>query len=226
MNINDSFHVPILSFSPQVCLSRLKFVHRLSVEIECEQSYFLFRFSEGSASALECQGEKWGWHPKKKKEKKCLFGACPISRLPSHGWSFATRFAWRTNEKERLLLQRAHFVWSWVKASSLTIHASAAVCSLKGDFERTVDTQVTYWWKLLTLPSLGAFVAGLDAGLVYNSFPKMADRWIPSDLFALEPKWKNFFENPTATQFVHRILVSSFCLIHFFSKSIFVIPHI
>ncbi|XP_073239500.1 heme A synthase COX15-like [Porites lutea] len=52
----------------------------------------------------------------------------------------------------------------------------------------------------------GAFVAGLDAGLVYNSFPKMADRWIPSDLFALEPKWKNFFENPTATQFVHRIL--------------------
>lgn len=55
----------------------------------------------------------------------------------------------------------------------------------------------------------GAFVAGLDAGLVYNSFPKMADRWIPSDLFALEPAWRNFFENPTATQFVHRILVSS-----------------
>lgn len=52
----------------------------------------------------------------------------------------------------------------------------------------------------------GAFVAGLDAGLVYNSFPKMADRWIPSDLFALEPVWRNFFENPTATQFVHRIL--------------------
>ena len=73
MNINDSFHVPILSFSPQVCLSRLKFVHRLSVEIECEQSYFLFRFSEGSASALECQGEKWGWQPKKKKEKKVSF---------------------------------------------------------------------------------------------------------------------------------------------------------
>ncbi|CAI9596796.1 unnamed protein product [Staurois parvus] len=30
----------------------------------------------------------------------------------------------------------------------------------------------------------GAFVAGLDAGLVYNSFPKMADRWIPDDLLA------------------------------------------
>lgn len=30
----------------------------------------------------------------------------------------------------------------------------------------------------------GAFVAGLDAGLTYNSWPKMADRWIPSDLLA------------------------------------------
>lgn len=52
----------------------------------------------------------------------------------------------------------------------------------------------------------GAFVAGLDAGLVYNSFPKMADRWIPTDLLALEPKWTNFFENPTTVQFEHRIL--------------------
>ena len=54
----------------------------------------------------------------------------------------------------------------------------------------------------------GAFVAGLDAGLVYNSFPKFADRWIPDDLMALTPKWKNWFENATTTQFTHRVLVS------------------
>ena len=41
MNINDFFYVPILSFAPQVCLSTLKFVHLLSVEIDCEQSLFL-----------------------------------------------------------------------------------------------------------------------------------------------------------------------------------------
>lgn len=52
----------------------------------------------------------------------------------------------------------------------------------------------------------GAFVAGLDAGLVYNSFPKFADRWIPCDLFTIEPKWRNFFENPTMVQFQHRVL--------------------
>ena len=40
----------------------------------------------------------------------------------------------------------------------------------------------------------------------YNSWPKMADRWIPDDLLARNPKWKNFFENPTTIQFDHRHL--------------------
>ncbi|KAL8568000.1 Cytochrome c oxidase assembly protein cox15 [Nucella lapillus] len=52
----------------------------------------------------------------------------------------------------------------------------------------------------------GAFVAGLDAGLVYNSWPKMADKWVPDDLMAHEPAWKNIFENPTTVQFNHRNL--------------------
>lgn len=52
----------------------------------------------------------------------------------------------------------------------------------------------------------GAFVAGLDAGLVYNSFPKMADRWIPSDILAFSPALKNVTENPTTVQFNHRWL--------------------
>jgi len=52
----------------------------------------------------------------------------------------------------------------------------------------------------------GAFVAGLDAGLVYNTFPLMADRFIPSDLFAYVPWLSNFTENPTTVQFDHRIL--------------------
>ena len=59
---------------------------------------------------------------------------------------------------------------------------------------------------IFTTAVAGAFVAGLDAGLVYNSFPKMADRWIPTDLFAIEPAWRNFFENPTMVQFQHRLL--------------------
>ncbi|TRY67126.1 hypothetical protein TCAL_03480 [Tigriopus californicus] len=52
----------------------------------------------------------------------------------------------------------------------------------------------------------GAFVAGLDAGLVYNSFPLMAGRIIPDDILALSPALSNFTENPTTVQFDHRIL--------------------
>jgi len=56
--------------------------------------------------------------------------------------------------------------------------------------------------------TVGAFVAGLDAGLVYNSFPKMAGAWIPDDILSFSPKITNFTENPTTVQFDHRLLVS------------------
>lgn len=52
----------------------------------------------------------------------------------------------------------------------------------------------------------GSLVAGMDAGLIYNSFPKMADKWIPSDILALQPLLRNITENPTTAQFNHRIL--------------------
>ena len=49
-------------------------------------------------------------------------------------------------------------------------------------------------------------MAGLDAGLVYNSFPLMANKVIPDDIFAYAPWLSNFTENPTTVQFDHRIL--------------------
>lgn len=52
----------------------------------------------------------------------------------------------------------------------------------------------------------GAFVAGLDAGLVYSSFPKMGDKWIPDEILSLSPAISNITENPVTVQFDHRIL--------------------
>jgi len=52
----------------------------------------------------------------------------------------------------------------------------------------------------------GGFVAGLDAGLSYNTFPLMGGRLIPEGLFAMDPLWVNFFENITTVQFDHRLL--------------------
>lgn len=60
----------------------------------------------------------------------------------------------------------------------------------------------------------GGFVAGLDAGLMYNTFPMMGEYWIPPGYGALDPAWRNLFENMAAVQFNHRLLaVTTFCVI-------------
>ncbi len=51
---------------------------------------------------------------------------------------------------------------------------------------------------------LGALVAGLDAGLSYNTWPLMDGALIPGDLLIQKPLWVNFFENHKTVQFVHR----------------------
>ena len=52
---------------------------------------------------------------------------------------------------------------------------------------------------------LGAFVAGLRAGAVYNTWPLMDGAWLPDGLLRMSPLWHNFFENHLTVQFQHRI---------------------
>ncbi len=52
---------------------------------------------------------------------------------------------------------------------------------------------------------LGALVAGLDAGMAYNTWPLMDGSLVPGDLFLQQPGWINLFENPKTVQFVHRL---------------------
>jgi cytochrome c oxidase assembly protein subunit 15 len=52
---------------------------------------------------------------------------------------------------------------------------------------------------------LGALVAGLHAGLVYNTWPDMNGHVFPEDPFFKSPWWINFFENDGLAQFDHRI---------------------
>ena len=60
----------------------------------------------------------------------------------------------------------------------------------------------------------GALVAGLDAGLMYNTFPLMEGRLLPADAFHLRPVYLNFFEDRATVQFDHRVLaVSTVCLV-------------
>lgn len=52
----------------------------------------------------------------------------------------------------------------------------------------------------------GALVAGLDAGLTYNTFPLMDGRLVPTGLHTHTPWWVNHLDNVTTVQFQHRVL--------------------
>jgi cytochrome c oxidase assembly protein subunit 15 len=70
-----------------------------------------------------------------------------------------------------------------------------------------MPTAAIWMLSLLFLQFLfGAYVAGLDAGYAYSSWPKMGDRWFPAEAPMLEPWLRNFADNPIMVQFVHRWL--------------------
>jgi heme a synthase len=52
----------------------------------------------------------------------------------------------------------------------------------------------------------GGFVAGIRAGFAYNTFPLMNGAVVPSEIFMLEPWWRNFFWNMATVQFDHRFI--------------------
>ncbi len=61
---------------------------------------------------------------------------------------------------------------------------------------------------------LGALVAGLDAGLVFNTWPLIDGALIPSAerLWFESPAWRNLFENTLTVQFNHRMAAYALCL--------------
>ena len=52
---------------------------------------------------------------------------------------------------------------------------------------------------------LGGLVAGLNAGLIYNTWPLIDGAFIPSGLFAMDPAWRSLFEDYLTVQFMHRM---------------------
>jgi cytochrome c oxidase assembly protein subunit 15 len=66
-------------------------------------------------------------------------------------------------------------------------------------------------WTILVLTfvqiGVGGLVAGLKAGLIYDTWPLIDGAFVPSasKLFFLEPTWRNFVDNHLTVQFMHRM---------------------
>ena len=79
----------------------------------------------------------------------------------------------------------------------------------------------SYWGRsclvlLFVQICLGAWVSGLHAGNMFNSFPKMGDQWLADAATFYRPFWRNFIENPVMIQFMHRcgaFVVSAFVVV-------------
>jgi heme a synthase len=76
----------------------------------------------------------------------------------------------------------------------------------RGDTRADKATKLAGWFTGLVFFQmlLGALVAGLHAGLVYNSWPLMDGRLVPEGAFS--DGWLSFFENPGLAQFNHRMV--------------------
>ena len=103
----------------------------------------------------------------------------------------------------------------------LTVHLVAAFLiyaymfwvALSLLFPRTSGERHPWFGKAVAVTTLvsitvisGGFVAGLKAGKIFNTFPRMGDYWVPPGVMALEPAWRNFFDNHATVQLDHRIL--------------------
>jgi heme a synthase len=101
-------------------------------------------------------------------------------------------------------------------ALALVIYAATLWTAL-GLLEKRSETAPRWLRRsaeiLLYLVSLtivaGGFVAGLNAGLTYNTFPLMDGSFVPAGYAQLSPFIRNLFENIPAVQFDHRLLAET-----------------
>jgi len=63
---------------------------------------------------------------------------------------------------------------------------------------------------------IGAFVSGMDAGKLYNTWPLMGSSYFPDDSKFNEFLNINFFDNPSIVQFVHRNLAYLIVIIYIY----------
>jgi heme a synthase len=80
------------------------------------------------------------------------------------------------------------------------------------EFRHSLPRKLDQWAALLLLClvflqiAAGGFVAGLDAGQGYSTWPLMDGQWVPAGLNSMQPVWRNLFENVLTVQFNHRML--------------------
>lgn len=97
-----------------------------------------------------------------------------------------------------------------IAAFTLLIYIYWQLLKLKYGEEKVPKAETTGIKWIIALSYLqiiyGAFVAGLKAGLIHNTWPLMGDSFIHENTFALIPFWENLLQHKDGVQFIHRSL--------------------
>ncbi|GAA4017587.1 COX15/CtaA family protein [Sphingomonas swuensis] len=118
-------------------------------------------------------------------------------------WMVASGLTQRTDVSHLRLavhLLTALFIFAFCLWTALDLRSPGAE-------RRRMPTIAIWAFAVLFLQLLfGAYVAGLDAGYAFNTWPLMGDELYPSAAPWLEPLLRNFVDNPITVQFIHRWL--------------------
>ncbi|KAK4164570.1 cytochrome oxidase assembly protein-domain-containing protein [Cladorrhinum sp. PSN259] len=129
-------------------------------------------------------------------------------------------------------LATAFACYSWMFLAGLSVFrtnkalrdpeaAAKAFAALKSPALKVLRRSVLFLTALIFTTVLsGALVAGLDAGLIYNEFPKMGTGYMPPKAELMDKfysrnednsdlVWRNMLENPSMVQLDHRILATT-----------------
>jgi cytochrome c oxidase assembly protein subunit 15 len=118
-------------------------------------------------------------------------------------WMVASGLTARTDVSHLRLavhLLVALFIFGWALWIAMDLRTAGAV--------RQKAPTIGIWaFAVLGLQLLfGAYVAGLNAGYAFNTWPLMGDEIYPAAAPWLEPAVRNLVDNPITVQFVHRWL--------------------
>jgi cytochrome c oxidase assembly protein subunit 15 len=74
------------------------------------------------------------------------------------------------------------------------------------NFSININLVKFFLFLLFLQLAIGAFVSGMDAGRIYNTWPLMGTTYFPDDSKFIEFLNINVFDNPSIVQFIHRNL--------------------
>ena len=96
----------------------------------------------------------------------------------------------------------AWIVWLLARKSRSTSRTGAPAAGAEGG----ALLSLAVYGAIAATVVYGAFVAGLDAGKIYNSFPLMGGALVPDDYLRPDGDLAELVANPVAVQFNHRVL--------------------